>query len=58
MSRSTRSPPASGGWSGEEGPQTILPYSYLGTEGVLDGLNVGDAFFQSINPVECCGRNP
>jgi anaerobic selenocysteine-containing dehydrogenase len=28
---------------GEEGPQTILPYSYLGTEGILNGRNVGDA---------------
>ena len=26
------------------GPTAILPYSYLGTEGLLNGLNTGDAF--------------
>ena len=31
--------------SKEHGPTAILPYSYLGTEGILNGLNVGDAFF-------------
>jgi anaerobic selenocysteine-containing dehydrogenase len=30
------------------GPTAILPYSYLGTEGVLNGLNVGDAFFNKL----------
>jgi anaerobic selenocysteine-containing dehydrogenase len=30
------------------GPQAILPYSYLGTEGILNGLNVGDAFFNKL----------
>ncbi|MCG8696103.1 MAG: molybdopterin-dependent oxidoreductase, partial [Minwuiales bacterium] len=29
----------------EHGPTAILPYSYLGTEGILNGLNVGDPFF-------------
>jgi anaerobic selenocysteine-containing dehydrogenase len=32
----------------EHGPQAILPYSYLGTEGILNGLNVGDAFFNKL----------
>ena len=30
------------------GPTAILPYSYLGTEGILNGLNVGDAFFNKL----------
>ena len=30
------------------GTQAILPYSYLGTEGILNGLNVGDAFFNRL----------
>src|SRR5262249_53671685 len=30
------------------GPTAILPYSYLGTEGVLNGLNAGDAFFNRL----------
>jgi anaerobic selenocysteine-containing dehydrogenase len=30
------------------GPAAILPYSYLGTEGILNGLNVGDAFFNKL----------
>jgi anaerobic selenocysteine-containing dehydrogenase len=30
------------------GPTAILPYSYLGTEGLLNGLNVGDAFFNRL----------
>jgi anaerobic selenocysteine-containing dehydrogenase len=34
--------------STEDGPQAILPYSYLGTEGILNGLNVGDAFFNRL----------
>ena len=33
---------------GEFGPTAILPYSYLGTEGILNGLNVGDAFFNKL----------
>jgi anaerobic selenocysteine-containing dehydrogenase len=32
----------------EHGPQAILPYSYLGTEGILNGLNVGDPFFNKL----------
>jgi anaerobic selenocysteine-containing dehydrogenase len=32
----------------EHGPQAILPYSYLGTEGILNGLNAGDAFFNKL----------
>jgi anaerobic selenocysteine-containing dehydrogenase len=30
------------------GPTAILPYSYLGTEGLLNGLNVGDPFFNKL----------
>lgn len=30
------------------GPTAILPYSYLGTQGVLNGLNAGDAFFNRL----------
>ncbi len=30
------------------GPTAILPYSYLGTEGLLNGLNAGDAFFNRL----------
>ena len=33
---------------GKYGPAAILPYSYLGTEGILNGLNVGDAFFNRL----------
>ncbi len=32
----------------ESGPAAILPYSYLGTQGLLNGLNVGDAFFNRL----------
>lgn len=32
----------------EHGPSAILPYSYLGTEGILNGLNAGDAFFNKL----------
>jgi len=32
----------------EHGPESIMPVSYLGTQGVLNGLNVGDAFFNRI----------
>ncbi len=32
----------------KHGPTAILPYSYLGTEGILNGLNVGDAFFNKL----------
>jgi anaerobic selenocysteine-containing dehydrogenase len=30
------------------GGQAILPYSYLGTEGLLNGLSVGDPFFHRL----------
>ena len=32
----------------EHGPETIMPVSYLGTEGILNGLNVGDPFFNKL----------
>ena len=32
----------------QSGPAAILPYSYLGTEGLLNGLNAGDAFFNRL----------
>lgn len=33
---------------GEYGPQAIMPCSYLGHEGLLNGLTVGDAFFNKL----------
>jgi anaerobic selenocysteine-containing dehydrogenase len=32
----------------EHGAEAILPYSYLGTEGILNGLNSGDAYFNKL----------
>ncbi len=32
----------------EHGPESIMPVSYLGTEGILNGLNVGDPFFNRL----------
>jgi len=32
----------------EHGPEAIMPVSYLGTEGILNGLNVGDPFFNKL----------
>ena len=32
----------------KDGPSTIVPYSYLGTEGILNGLSCGDAFFNKL----------
>ena len=32
----------------EHGPQVIQPYSYLGTQGTINGLNVGDPFFNKM----------
>ena len=32
----------------EYGGAAILPYSYLGTEGILNGLTVGDPFFHAL----------
>ncbi len=29
----------------ESGPESVMPVSYLGTQGILNGLNVGDPFF-------------
>ena len=34
----------------EHGPETIMPVSYLGTQGILNGLNVGDPFFDKLAP--------
>ena len=34
----------------EHGPETVMPVSYLGTQGILNGLNVGDPFFASWAP--------
>ncbi|WP_448615958.1 molybdopterin-containing oxidoreductase family protein [Modestobacter sp. URMC 112] len=30
------------------GPEAIMPVSYLGTQGILNGLNVGDPFFNRL----------
>jgi anaerobic selenocysteine-containing dehydrogenase len=32
----------------EHGAESIMPVSYLGTEGILNGLNVGDPFFNKL----------
>src|ERR1700744_859278 len=32
----------------KHGPETVMPVSYLGTEGILNGLNVGDPFFNKL----------
>lgn len=44
----------------EYGSQAILPYSYLGNQGVLQGLNTGDAFFHKLGATVCersfCGE--
>jgi anaerobic selenocysteine-containing dehydrogenase len=32
----------------EHGAESIMPVSYMGTEGVLNGLNVGDPFFNKL----------
>ncbi|HEX6358639.1 molybdopterin-dependent oxidoreductase [Actinophytocola sp.] len=34
--------------SAEYGPEAIMPVSYLGTQGILNGLNVGDPFFAKL----------
>jgi anaerobic selenocysteine-containing dehydrogenase len=34
--------------SAEYGAESIMPVSYLGTEGILNGLNVGDPFFNKL----------
>ncbi|GAB3083044.1 molybdopterin-containing oxidoreductase family protein [Nocardioides zeae] len=32
----------------EHGAEAIMPVSYLGTQGIINGLNVGDAFFNRL----------
>ena len=32
----------------EHGPEAIMPVSYLGTQGIINGLNVGDPFFNRL----------
>ncbi len=32
----------------EDGPTAIMPYSYLGTQGLVNGLTVGDPFFNKL----------
>ena len=32
----------------EHGAESIMPVSYLGTQGILNGLNVGDPFFNAL----------
>jgi anaerobic selenocysteine-containing dehydrogenase len=32
----------------EHGPESVMPVSYLGTQGILNGLNVGDPFFNAL----------
>ncbi|HBF30277.1 molybdopterin-dependent oxidoreductase [Rhizobium sp.] len=31
-----------------DGPEALLPYSYLGTQGIINGLNVGDPLFNKL----------
>ena len=44
----------------EYGPESILPYSYLGNQGLVHGLNGGDAFFNRLGATVCertfCGE--
>ena len=44
----------------EHGPQAIIPYSYLGHQGLVHGLNGGDAFFNRMGATVCertfCGE--
>ena len=44
----------------EHGPQAIMPYSYLGNQGLVHGLNGGDAFFNKMGATVCertfCGE--
>src|SRR5680860_911668 len=37
----------------EYGPQAIVPYSYLGHQGLVHGLNGGDAFFNRMGATVC-----
>ncbi|MFM9836172.1 MAG: molybdopterin-dependent oxidoreductase [Methylophilaceae bacterium] len=50
-------------WKGivaEHGPHAILPASYLGNQGLVHGLNGGDAFFNKLGATVCertfCGE--
>ncbi|MBT8446293.1 MAG: molybdopterin-dependent oxidoreductase, partial [Gammaproteobacteria bacterium] len=44
----------------EHGPQAIVPYSYLGHQGLVHGLNGADAFFNRLGATVCertfCGE--
>ena len=44
----------------EYGPQAIMPYSYLGNQGLVHGLNGADAFFNQMGATVCertfCGE--
>ena len=44
----------------EHGAEAILPYSYLGNQGLVHGLNGGDAFFNKLGATVCertfCGE--
>ena len=44
----------------EYGPQAILPFSYLGNQGLVNGLNGGDSFFNKLGATVCertfCGE--
>ncbi len=44
----------------EHGPEAIIPYSYLGHQGLVHGLNGGDAFFNRMGATVCertfCGE--
>ncbi|MDK1386498.1 molybdopterin-dependent oxidoreductase [Sinorhizobium sp. 8-89] len=43
-------------WEGiinDYGPEAIMPVSYLGNEGLVQGLNVGDAFFNRMGATVC-----
>ena len=37
----------------EYGPQAIMPYSYAGHQGLVNGLNGGDAFFNRLGATVC-----
>lgn len=37
----------------EYGPQAIMPYSYAGHQGLVNGLNGGDAFFNRLGATIC-----
>jgi anaerobic selenocysteine-containing dehydrogenase len=37
----------------DHGAESIMPVSYLGTEGILNGLNVADPFFNKLGATIC-----